>query len=144
MTTATAPADRERVVGLLEALGATGDATILTLPGQPPSKPRHRSGQGQAYASAAQKASEAYVGAALQLAYRRPLTGNLALVAIFYRSSRGVVDRDNLDKLVCDAGNKKAWGDDCQVTAGAQLVELDRENPRTVLGIAPCKSSLQR
>lgn len=71
-----------------------------------------------------------------------PMQGPIALVLIFYRSDRRKVDEDNLRKLVMDAGNRAAiWHDDSQVNAGAQLIEYDRENPRTLIALAPFDGS---
>jgi Holliday junction resolvase RusA-like endonuclease len=140
----TSHSDRARVVDLLSALGCTGEAVVLTVAGNPAPKPRPRFGQGRVRASEGQKRAERMLGRVLRDAFREPLEGNLGLVGLFYRDSRRVVDRDNLDKLVSDAGNGIVFTDDCQVTAGAQLLELDRGNPRTVIGVAPHDSTLTR
>lgn len=76
---------------------------------------------------------------------RPPMTCNVAIVAIFYRQNLQRVDGDNLMKLVMDAATEAGvWRDDCQVTAHAALVELDRVNPRTVVAFCPYVSSLNR
>lgn len=144
LTVATIPADRDRALALLTALGGVGEAAVLTIPGEPVPKPRARHGHGQTFASAKQRDAEAVVGMALRGAFDRPLDGNVALVSLFFRSSRQRVDRDNLDKLVCDAANGILVADDCQITGGAQLLELDRDNPRTVLAVAGHESTLTR
>ena len=74
-----------------------------------------------------------------------PFLGNIAIIAIFYRPNYQRIDADNLMKLVMDAGTKAgAWADDCQVTAQAAFIELDRKNPRTVIALCPATSSLDR
>jgi len=76
---------------------------------------------------------------------RVPIDGNLALVAIFYRSDVREVDEDNLRKLVLDAATRAGvWHDDSQVTGGAVQVELDRERPRTLIALCPHDSSMIR
>lgn len=144
LTIGTRVGDRERILVLLRALGAGGEATVLTIDGEPVPKPRARHGNGRTFATRRQRGAEARLAHALREAFPRPLTGNVALAAIFFRSSRRVVDRDNLDKLLCDASNTIVVHDDSQVTAGAQLVELDREHPRTVVAIASHTSTLTR
>ena len=48
-------------------------------------------------------------------------------------------------KLVMDAGTEAdIWVDDCYVTAQSSYVELCRERPRTLVVIAPTRSSLDR
>lgn len=75
---------------------------------------------------------------------RVPLEGPLALVTGFYRDSAQSVDVDNLQKLVMDAATRGGvWYDDRQVTASAQWISLDRENPRTLIAIAPHDSPLR-
>jgi Holliday junction resolvase RusA-like endonuclease len=66
-----------------------------------------------------------------------PLLDNVIVGAEFYRSSRQVVDLDNLLKHVLDAATGVLWVNDCQVTAyDGVALELDREDPRTVLYVA--------
>lgn len=55
---------------------------------------------------------------------------------MFWRSSRQVVDLDNLLKHLLDAATGVCWVNDCQVTAyGFTELRLDIENPRTWLQI---------
>lgn len=75
----------------------------------------------------------------------RTLTGNVAVVAIFHRSDYQRIDADNLMKLVMDAGTKAGiWKDDCQVTAQASFIELDKARPRTEVVLGPASSTLSR
>lgn len=61
-----------------------------------------------------------------------PFKCNVEISAIFWRSSRQVVDLDNLLKHLLDAATGICWVNDCQVTAyGPMGLELDRDNPRT-------------
>lgn len=141
----TTPSDAERAMGLLVALGAREEAVVLSIGGNPIPKPRPRVGSGRAYPDARQAAAEEPVALGLRQAFpAEPLRGNLALVCLFYRGDRRQLDRDNLTKAVEDAGNGIAWADDSQLTAGAQLLELDRALPRTVLAIAPVTSTMER
>ena len=71
--------------------------------------------------------------------------GNIAIVAIFYRSNHQRIDADNLMKLVMDSATKAAvWKDDSQVTAQAAVIEYDADYPRTVIAMGPTESSLKR
>jgi Holliday junction resolvase RusA-like endonuclease len=73
------------------------------------------------------------------------LRSNVAVAVIFYRQNRKRTDTDNLMKLVMDAATKAgAWDDDSQVTAQAVLLELDAENPRTVIALGPIESTMGR
>lgn len=65
--------------------------------------------------------------------YTGPLfTTNVRLSAFFFRSSRQVVDLDNLLKHFEDAATGVLWVNDCQVTAyGPTELHLDREAPRS-------------
>lgn len=65
-----------------------------------------------------------------------PLTRNVWVSARFYRSTRQVIDLDNLLKHLLDAATGICWVNDCQVTAyGTVELHLDRTNPRTWLRI---------
>lgn len=56
---------------------------------------------------------------------------NVALTAVFFRSSRQIIDLDNLLKHLMDSANGILWVNDCQVTSITTVLELDRESPRT-------------
>jgi Holliday junction resolvase RusA-like endonuclease len=80
----------------------------------------------------------------LRRVVRAPLAGNIALACLFFMPDAHRVDSDNLLKHLCDAGNGVAWADDCQVTATATDVQLDRQYPRTTLLIGAHVSTLTR
>lgn len=74
-----------------------------------------------------------------------PLSGAVAVLAIFYRPNFQRIDVDNLTKLVMDAATQGGvWADDSHVTAQASFVELDVVRPRTVVAICPTRSTLDR
>jgi Holliday junction resolvase RusA-like endonuclease len=115
--------------------------TGFTVPGRPRGKERARVAPGQQRpytpaqtVRAEKELAELYLQAADE---RRPLTGpvRLDIVAVFQiprdfsgplldAANSGLVpcmnkpDRDNIEKLVCDALNGLAWADDAQIVAG--------------------------
>lgn len=139
-------ADIARAMGLLIDIG--GDATDITcvvMPGEPWSKarPRHTR-QGRAYQLPEDKAAERRTREMLNQRLLQPMTGNVAMAAIFYRSSRHRIDADNMLKHIGDAATGVAWHDDSQVTAILGVVELDSERPRTVAAFAAHESTMTR
>lgn len=120
----------------------------LVIPGPPATKVRHRSTKtGQTYKDAADVASEKFTAThlhRLRTANGGPLTGNVALGAVFYRPDMQWIDADNMVKHLCDAGNGVLWLDDSQVTAQCGVVEYDPTNPRTVLVVGPHYSGMRR
>lgn len=65
-------------------------------------------------------------------------TANVRLSGFFFRSSRQVVDLDNLFKHFEDAATGILWVNDCQVTAyGPSELHLDRDAPRSHIWIEP-------
>jgi Holliday junction resolvase RusA-like endonuclease len=140
--------DRTRARLLAQALApgvSPEGAVVLTIAGEPASKTRPRfSKDGRTYKTAEDEQAEARTGWQLRRAFRQPWTGNLALGAVFFRSTRQRIDVDNLVKHVCDAGNTIAWADDSQITAVYAVAELDPEHPRTLLVVARHVSSLDR
>lgn len=146
--------DHLRLSLLLDAMGAdVTTMTVMCLSGNPPAKVRHRYrviGTGkkrhvQTYAdpvdAAAEKRTADFLRQALPMG---PMTGNVALAALFYRASRQSIDTDNLLKHIGDAGNGIAWEDDSQITAAAGIIELDASEPRTIFAIAPHRSTMLR
>ncbi|WRQ08194.1 RusA-like resolvase [Mycobacterium phage dwieneke] len=143
----TTAADAERVEELLRAMRVTEaeQSYALTIPGLPYSKSRPRfTRKGRPFHDPRDKSAERATAVYLRATVRRPYTGNVALACVFYRDTLRRIDVDNLLKHVCDAANGVLWVDDCQCTAITAVIELDRQNPRTVLAVAPHTSSMVR
>lgn len=139
--------DREWGEQLMRLLAPEAEESWGTiLPGEPHSKARPRFNKdGRAYKDPDDAAAEQATKWRLQRFFRRgPLTGNVALGCIFFRSTRQEIDADNLLKHICDAGNGILFRDDSQVTAKYGQIELDPVAPRTILVLAPHVSSMQR
>lgn len=131
-----------RVDDLLEAIGGYGERGKVVIDGVPPIKERPRFSNGRVYAKDGNaERSTAYY---LKSVIRQPYTGNVALVCIFYRPDRRIVDADNMLKHVCDSANGVLWLDDSQCTAKLGIVELDADQPRTVIAVARHSSTLKR
>lgn len=135
-------------VAMLTAMGASGEPWKISVPGEPVSKARARWSRKSRsfYTPSNTTGQESLLAMHMRSAMGgRVLTGNVAVVAVFYRSDRQRIDADNLMKLALDAGTLAGvWDDDCQVTAQASFVELDREHPRTEIAIAVTGGSLDR
>jgi Holliday junction resolvase RusA-like endonuclease len=114
--------------------------------GEPHSKARPRFDKdGHAYKDPADAAAEQATRWRMrQFFHRGPLTGNVALGCVFFRSTRQEIDADNMLKHVCDAGNGLLWLDDSQITAKYGGIELDPGRPRTLLVLGPHVSTMQR
>lgn len=142
--------DVERLMTLLRAMGCPEDATatLVIIEGEPWSKMRakhaRRGRHTVTYQPKEDEEAEARTGHQLRRAVDGALTGNVAVAAIFYQGDRRTHDYDNFLKHVGDAGNKVAWLDDCQITAGLGIVELDADNPRTIMAIARHSSTMKR
>lgn len=139
--------DRVRAERLLELLAPGASPSWGTvLVGEPHSKARPRfSKDGHAYKDPADAEAEQATRWRLRQFFRRgPLTGNVALGCVFFRSTRREIDGDNMLKHVCDAGNGILWLDDSQVTAKYGGIELDTDRPRTILVLAPHVSTMLR
>lgn len=121
-----------------------GHLTEIVIPGEPRSKKRPQFGQGRAYTAAETKAHEEMVATALRQAFPEPLPGNVLVEAVFYRSTRHRIDIDNLLKAILDAANKICFIDDQQVTEVRARLELDRDNPRSVVRVGSTTSTLIR
>jgi Endodeoxyribonuclease RusA len=151
--------DEERIERLLYAIATTvvdARPTIVTLYGAPRAWQRPRLHQGRYLTD---KAVRALVKDWIRVwEDRLPLEGrpvgfaNLALVCLFYLPTRHIVDADNLTKLVMDAATKAhVWEDDSQVTTQLTIVDYAPAGasaalaqPRTVVGLVPIVSSLDR
>lgn len=134
-----------RLNQMLDAVGAGSIGRIpVTLPGNPYSKSRPRFrviGKGrnqfvQTYSAPDDVTAEKVTAAGLRLRLPTPMTGNVAMAAVFYRATRQPVDVDNLLKHVGDSANGVVWLDDSQSTAMQGVIELDADYPRTVLMFA--------
>ena len=120
------------------------DLTWLTIFGEPKPKERPRFSGGRVLSSKAQKVDQKRLREALAPAFLKKLDGTVAVACLFYRSTQRHVDIDNLIKQVFDAANGIIWHDDAQVTACIKTLEVDREHPRTVLGVVPYPCSVVR
>lgn len=116
--------------------------------GEPVSKARARfTRSGRAYTPEKTETAEMALSWSFKesMQNRPTYQSNVAVAAIFFRPNRQRIDGDNLMKLVLDAATKAGvWVDDCQVTTQAAVVELDEENPRTIIAIGPSRSSMDR
>ncbi len=139
-------ADLVRAVGMVVAIGGLEhDVGASVMDGDPYSKSRPRfSRNGKTYVKKADRLAEDRTGWWLRTQRATPMTGNVALACIFYRSNRQRIDVDNMLKHVCDAANGILWTDDSQCTALLGVAELDEHNPRTVIAFAPHVSTLTR
>ncbi|WTW95462.1 RusA family crossover junction endodeoxyribonuclease [Streptomycetaceae bacterium NBC_01309] len=138
--------DQDRAWLLAQALApGAADVKVLTLPGPPASKARPRFAKGGAtYKDRADAAAEQATAWRLRRNFPQPWSGNLALGVVFFRPDRQRIDADNMVKHICDAGNGIAWDDDAQITATYSVVELDPDDPRTLLVVTRHVSSLDR
>lgn len=140
--------DAHRILDMFSALrlGESSDElSMVTIPGAPWSKSRPRfSRSGHTYTKTEDRDAEARTAAAMRRVVKVPMTGNVGLVCIFYRPNRQRIDTDNLIKHVCDAANGVLWIDDSQCTAVMGVIELDAENPRTVIAVGKHTSTLLR
>lgn len=111
----------------------------VTIPGEPVSKerPRFNPRTGRAITPAKTKAHEAAIGWEIKAAYPglEPMSGSLLVRADFYICSPARRDVDNMVKLVLDACNDIAFGDDSQVVSLIATVIRVRDDPRTQLTI---------
>lgn len=155
-------ADRAAITQMLRALQdpLPAELAIVVMPGAPQALERSRStirtgrnrttGQAQQfvkhYTPGRSRQAEAELADVFAQVEPRPLCyTNIGLAVLFYRPDRRAMDKDNLEKLVMDAGTKaRVWQDDRQITAGIQRVELDAANPRTVIGFCRVTSTLDR
>jgi Holliday junction resolvase RusA-like endonuclease len=83
----------------------------------------------------------------LQEHYEGPLFGtNVRVSFFFFRSTRQVIDLDNLVKHFLDAAAGVVFVNDCQVTAyGPTEIHLDKDAPRSHVWIeAHTEASLRR
>ncbi|MBY0459372.1 MAG: RusA family crossover junction endodeoxyribonuclease, partial [Gemmataceae bacterium] len=142
----TTESDRITASLLLTALGCESprEIPVVTVACEPRSKTRPRFGAGRVYSDPAQKTNQELLSFFLRPVFPEPLTSNVAVACLFYRSTRHSIDTDNLLKQVLDTGNKLCWRDDRQVTAVAGVTGLDRINPRVVIAVGVHRSSMDR
>ncbi len=147
----TRDADRALALRKLQALVCVdlverGQWAFLIHEGEPVAWERTGGFKGRRYTPTKTKHGERDLAMCLRTAVTdRPWYSNVAIVAIFFVSTRQRKDLDNCLKLVMDAGNQaNVWRDDCQVTAQAAFLELDAAHPRTVIALCPVSSSLDR
>lgn len=140
------PSDLSRALNMCSVLSASTDnMSFLVLPGDPYSKSRPRfSRNGNTYVKKEDRQQELATALRLRQVFKTPKTGNVALGCIFYRSNRQRIDADNMLKHVCDAANGIVYIDDSQVTAVLGIVELDSDNPRTVIMVADHVTTMTR
>jgi Holliday junction resolvase RusA-like endonuclease len=119
----------------------------IVVPWQPHAKKRPRISRGGARThqdpadKAAEERTRQFVVDEMEVRGLPRLTGNVHLVARFYRQTRQVVDFDNLLKHLLDSLNGVAFVDDCQVTSCDVRLELDRDRPRTEFCVLPSAMS---
>lgn len=117
---------------------------FLTIPGPPWSKSRPRFGTKRGYRDPKDRAAELRTRAVFTRYVAEPFTGNVAVTCMFFRPNRQRIDADNLIKHVCDSGNGILWLDDSQVTAACGIIELDAQNPRTIVMVGEHESTMTR
>ncbi len=124
---------------------------FFTHPGAPVAKSRARwmrlkGGGVRTYTPTATSTAEEALAWKFKTTLRgEPFVGPTAIAAIFFRPNYQRIDADNLMKLVLDAGTKAgAWIDDSHITALASWIELDVENPRTLVVLCPTVSTMNR
>lgn len=106
------------------------------IPGQPLPKARPRLRRnGSTYTPARTKEAERNVQWNLLERRVRPLNGKLRVELRFSRRTKRRCDVDNLAKLVLDAANGVAWGDDSQIRALEAHVEYGVEDAGTRLRV---------
>lgn len=103
------------------------------------SKQRPRQGKGgRFYTPAKTRAAEEELGMRLREAGARPIAGELRVTLAFRTATNHQRDIDNLAKLVLDACNGVAWGDDAQVSELHVFLERGRpDNPGFDLIVEP-------
>lgn len=131
-------------IAMLNRSFPSSSFTGVVIPGAPPTKARPRFGRGRTYMTGQQKSLEEWTRKHLRTAFSQPLEGNIAIGCVFYRPTRQRIDVDNLTKHVFDAANGVCWNDDSQVTAVVSVLELDRENPRTIVVVGDHTSTMNR
>lgn len=99
--------------------------------GEPIPKARPRVVKGHTFTPQRTVDGEVAVKAAAINAGVRPLSGDVLLDIVAYRSTKRRADVDNIGKLVMDGLIGVAFADDSQVTFLTVEKRLDRKRPRT-------------
>lgn len=122
--------------------------SLMVVDGNPHAKLRPRVSKGgrRTHQDPKDAAAEARTREQLleQWGSRPPESGNLELVAIFYRKNRQVCDLDNLLKHLLDSAQGVLFVNDAQVTKYQVELRVDAEAPRTVLYLNPHQTSMTR
>ena len=142
--------DRELVLARLRGLVAqeVTQVWVTAHPGPPVSKSRARwsAKTGKFYTPGSTDTAQTAMAWEMKAAMGGvKLLGAVAVVVTFYRPNFQRIDIDNLTKLVMDAATEaEVWVDDCHVVAQAAVMELDIENPRTIVAFGVVKSTMDR
>lgn len=141
-------ADKDWAFSLYDLFARGGDDEQMfyaQIKGDPWSKSRPRfTRTGRTYKPRDDQEAEQRLRWNLKANNARPFKGNVMLVCRFYRSNFQRIDTDNLLKHVCDSANGILWADDSQVTLTIGEIQLDPDNPRTVILAGNHQSSLTR
>lgn len=117
-------ADREEAFSIFKPIGHS--PSLVFVEGEPRSKAERYRAKNQLY-----------LRPFFEVSFPRRMRGNVAVAAIFYRSTKCRIDIDNLLKQVLDSANTVAWNDDMQVTACLGLLRHDPVYPRSVIVVGP-------
>lgn len=116
------------------------EPVVFTIPGEPYPKERARHmrtrrGKVRVLNSERQRVRSAELRWKLQTQWSSPLKGTVVMGTVFFRSSHRVVDLDNLEKQLWDAAKGVIFENDRQVKRAVSLIEVDPDNPRTVVAV---------
>ncbi len=135
--------DAEMLIDMVRGLGTLDNVSVCTIYGEPRSKSRYRQGKhGNSYNPSS--GEEQRIGWELKQRFKSPVSNNVAVMCVFYRSNRQRIDVDNMLKLVMDAATGICFYDDDQVTAQVGILELDAKAPRTIIAIGEHTSTMDR
>jgi Holliday junction resolvase RusA-like endonuclease len=115
----------------------------FTVPGEPKSKSRHKTGVRNGRVYHYKDAKTAGAQDLVAVLYRQargpgvPGTGGFGVDCVFHFASRQRRDVDNCIKLVFDGLTGVAWADDSQVTEVHGRIVHDSDNPRTEVRVFP-------
>jgi Holliday junction resolvase RusA-like endonuclease len=120
---------------------AGAEPIVFTIPGEPYPKERARHmrtrrGKVRVLNSERQRLRTAELRWQLQTQWAQPWTGTVVVGTVFFRSTRRVVDLDNLEKMLWDSAKGVLFLNDRQVRRAVSLIEVDPGHPRTVVAVA--------